>query len=216
MSCSRKQWWQTGDSFPIIFVFSPILIDVSIWRLWCGQFFNGLRAPMQGGWQDHEDKERKYWWTCKKCPNVQRTVSGKGGKYCRTCNVRRAFRHCVQKLCGGRHECCALSSNKQTITRSLVRLDTTIPFWILCRVSQVHRLTQKQVGWGICLGSEGETWLTLSSKTWDRHQGTLSKSTNRSKTVSAPICLTSEPSNRQDVLRGTVQGRSAHTKCIPS
>ena len=141
----------------------------------------------------------------------------KRGKYFRTCNVRRAFRHCVQKLCGGRHECCALSSNKQTITRSLVRLDTTIPFWILCRVSQVHRLTQKQVGWGICLGSEGETWLTLSCKTWDsRHQGTLSKSTNRSKTVSAPICLTREPSNRQDVLRGTVQGRSAHTKCIPS
>ena len=57
----------------------------------------------------------------------------------------RAFRHCVQKLYGGRHEWCALSSNKQTITRSLVRLDTTIPFWILCRVSRVHCLTQKQV-----------------------------------------------------------------------
>ena len=102
------------------------------------------------------------------------------------------------------------SSNKQTITRSLVRLDTTITFWILCRVSRVHCLTQNQVGWGICLGSEGDAWLTLSSESWDRHQATLSKSTNRNKTVSAHICLTSEPPNRQDVLRGIVQWRSGH------
>ena len=171
---------------------------------------------MQWGWQDHEDKERKYWWTCKKCPTVQRTVSGKGGNISERAMSGARFATVCKNYVGGEAWVLCSSSNKQTITRSLVRLDTTIPFWILCRVSQVHRLTQKQVGWGICLGSEGETWLTPSCKTWDRHQGTLSKSTNRSKTVGAPICLTSEPSNRQDVLRGTVQGRSAHTKCIPS
>ena len=128
MSCSRKQWWQTGDSFPIIFVFSPILIDVSIWRLWCGQFFNGLRAPMQGGWQDHEDKERKYWWTCKKCPTVQRTVSGKGGNISERAMSGARFATVCKNYVGGRHECCALAATSKQSREAWWGLTPQSPF----------------------------------------------------------------------------------------
>ena len=119
----------------------------------------------------------------------------------------RAFRHCVQKLYGGRHECCALGATSKQSREAWWGLTPQSPFgscaeWAGFTVS----LKSKWVGESVLGQREGHGWH------WVLRVGTGIKQhfQNRNKTVSAHICLTSEPSNRQDVSRGIVRWRSGH------
>ena len=104
-------WWQLSNRICFLANFAQgVHLETVVWST--------LKWPRghNWGWQDHEDKERKYWWTCKKCPTVQRTVSGKGGKYCRTCNVRRAHfaTVCKNYMGGGMSAVLKAATSKQS------------------------------------------------------------------------------------------------------
>ena len=66
------------------------------------------------GWQDHEDKEGEILVNVQKMSDCTAHCERKRGEILPNVQCQaRAFRHCVQKLYGGRHECCALAATSK-------------------------------------------------------------------------------------------------------